>query len=180
MRVLAAAAFLAFAAAAAAQGVAVDKSEIRFVSRQMGVDVEGRFKRWRANVDVRPDALAQARADFEVDLASIDLASAESEAEVRRAEWFDTARFPVATFRSTAIRALGGERYEVAGALAIKGVTRDLVVPVELRRDAAGNVLAEARFVVKRLPYRIGEGPWSDLSVVADDVTVRARMVLSR
>ena len=116
---------------------------------------------------------------FDVDLASIDLASEESEAEVRKEEWFDTTRFPVATFRSSSVRALGSDRYEVTGKLAMKGATRDLVVPVEVRSDAAGNTVAEARFAVKRLPYRIGDGPWSDPSVVADDIAVRARIVLS-
>ena len=175
-----AAALLAVSAAAGAQTVLYDKSEIRFVSRQMGVDVEGRFRRWKASVDFRPADPAQSRADFDVDLASIDLASEESEAEVRKADWFDTARFPVASFRSTALRALGGDRYEVTGKLAMKGVTRDIVVPVEIRKDAAGNTVAEARFAVKRLPYRIGDGPWSDPSVVADDIAVRARVVLGK
>lgn len=146
----------------------------------MGVDVDGRFRRWKATVDLRPGDLPKSRAEVDVDLASIDLASEESEAEVRRADWFDTARFPVATFRSTSVRALGGERFEVTGRLAMKGVTREVVVPVDLRKDAAGNTVAEARFAVKRLPYRIGDGPWADPSVVADDVTVRARIVLAK
>lgn len=163
-----------------AQPVVYEKSEIRFVSKQMGMEVEGRFRRWKATVDWRPGDLAQSRADFDIDLASIDLASEESEAEVRRADWFDTARFPTATFRSSAVRALGGDRYEVAGKLAIKGVTRDVVVPVDLRKDAAGNTVAEARFAVKRLLYRVGDGPWSDPSAVADDVAVRARIVLGK
>ena len=180
MRHVVAAALLAMPMLCAAQGVVYEKSEIRFVSKQMGVEVEGRFKRWKATVDFRPRDVAQSRADFDVDLASIDLASEESEAEVRKADWFDTARFPVASFKSSSVRSLGGERYEVTGKLAMKGTTRDLVVPVEVRKDAAGNSVAEARFVVKRLPYRIGDGPWSDPSVVADDVTVRARIVLGK
>ncbi|MFO1312554.1 MAG: YceI family protein [Burkholderiales bacterium] len=163
-----------------AQPVAYDRSEIRFVSKQMGVEVEGRFRRWKATIDFRPGDLAQSRADFDVDLASIDLASEESEAEVRRPDWFDTARFPTAAFRSSAVRALGGDRYEVAGKLTMKGVSRDLVVPVDVRRDASGGTVAEARFAIKRLLYRIGEGPWSDPSAVADDVTVRARVVLAK
>jgi polyisoprenoid-binding protein YceI len=167
-------------ALACAQGVAYDKSDIRFVSKQMGVEVEGRFRRFKADVDFRADDAARSRADFDVDFASIDLASEESEAEVKKAEWFDTAKFPVATFRSSSVRALGDGRYEVAGKLAMKGVTRDVVVPVEVRKDPAGNTVAEARFAVKRLPYRIGDGPWSDPSVVADDVAVRARIVLAK
>ena len=87
MRRILLAVLLAIPTLSSAQGVVYDKSEIRFVSKQMGVEVEGRFRRWKANVDFRPGEAAQSRADFDVELASIDLASEESEAEVRKAEW---------------------------------------------------------------------------------------------
>ncbi len=179
----AALALLLLAAAGAdagAQGVVVDRSEIRFVVKQMGAAVEGRFRKWKANVDIRPQDLAHSRADFDIDLASVDLASEESEAELARPRWFDTARFPVATFRSARIRDLGGDRYEIAGRLAIKGAAREVVVPVQLTRDPAGHAVAEGRFTLRRLEYGVGDGPWSDPSVVADDVQVRVRMVLPR
>ncbi|MFO1317435.1 MAG: YceI family protein [Burkholderiales bacterium] len=168
------------ASGAGAQGVLIDRSEIRFVSKQMGVAVEGRFRRWKASVDFRPQDLAHSRADFEIDLASIDLASEESEAEVRRPVWFDTARFPQATFRSSALKDLGGDRYEIAGRLTLKGEARDVVIPVQVRRDAAGLSVAEGQFTLRRLDFGVGSGPWSDPSVVADDVLVRVRMVLPR
>src|SRR5664279_2152766 len=120
---------------ASAQGVLIDKSEIRFVTKQMGASVEGRFRRWKANVDFRPKDLDKSKADFEIDLASIDLASEESETEVRRPRWFDTAKFPVALFQSTTMKDLGGDRYEVAGRLTLKGNTRDCTIPLEVKRD---------------------------------------------
>jgi len=162
------------------RGVLIDKSEIRFACRQMGASVEGRFRRWKANVDFRPKALAKSKADFEIDLSTIDLANDEFESEAKRPRWFDTAKFPVGTFQSTAIKALGDDRYEIAGRLTLKGNTRDCTIPVELTRDAAGNTVAAGQFTFKRLDYRIGDGPWSDPSVVADDVIVRVRMVLPR
>jgi polyisoprenoid-binding protein YceI len=165
---------------AGAQPVLYDKSEIRFVSKQMGVDVEGRFRKWKATVDIRPDDLAQSRAELDIDLASIDLASEEAETELRRKDWFDTARFPVAQFKSSAIKASGSDRYDVAGRLTLKGATRDMVIPVQVRKDAAGNTIAEGQFVLKRFAFNIGDGPWSDPSVVADDVLVRVRIVLAR
>jgi polyisoprenoid-binding protein YceI len=160
------------------QGVVVAKSDIRFVSRQMGVEVEGRFRRWQANVDWKAQDLAHSKVDLTVELASIDLASEEAEGEVRRAGWFDTAKFPVATFVSSSVKATGADRYEIAGRLAIKGVARDIVVPVQMRRDATGATVALGEFVVKRLAFGIGQGQWADPAVVADDVTVRVRMVL--
>jgi polyisoprenoid-binding protein YceI len=165
---------------AGAQGVLIDRSEIRFVSKQMGASVEGRFRKWKANVDFRPKDLDRSRAEFEIDLGSIDLASEESESEVRRPRWFDTAKFPVALFQSTAMKDLGGDRYEVAGRLTMKGSTRNCTIPLELKKDASGNTVASGQFAVNRLDFRIGDGPWSDPSVVADEVIVRVRMVLPR
>ena len=166
--------------AAGAQAVLIDKSEIRFISRQMGVNVEGRFRKWKANVDFRPKDLAKSRAEFEIDLASIDLASEESETELRRPRWFDTAKFPVATFQSTAMKDLGGDRYEISGKLTLKGTVQDEKIPIEVKKDAAGNSVATGEFTIKRLAFNIGDGQWSDPSVVADDVIVRVRMVLPR
>ena len=165
---------------ASAQSVLIDQSEIRFVSRQMGVDVEGRFRRWKASVDWKPNDLARSRADFEIDLSSIDLASEESETELRRPRWLDVARFPVATFASSAMKDLGGDRYEIAGRLTMKGEARNVAVPVQIRRDPAGNAVAEGQFTIKRLDFNVGDAQWADSSAVADDVLVRVRMVLPR
>ena len=127
---------------AGAEGVLIDKSEIRFVSKQMGINVEGSFRRWKANIVFLPGDLAHSKADFEIELASIDLASDEAESEARRPSWFDTAKFPVARFVSTSIKDVGGGKYEVAGKLTLKGVARDAVVPIALARDASGNSVA--------------------------------------
>jgi polyisoprenoid-binding protein YceI len=173
-----AAMLLAASGGSSAQGVLIDRSEIRFVSKQMGANVEGRFRKWKANVDFRPKELAKSKAEFEIELASIDLASEESEAEVRRPSWFDTSKFPVARFASSGIKDLGGERYEIAGILSMKGVAKAITVPVTLKRDATGLNVAEGQFTVQRLDFKVGEGLWADPATVANEVVVRLRMVL--
>lgn len=161
-----------------AEGVLIDKSEIRFVSKQMGINVEGGFRRWKANIVFLPGDLAHSKADFDIELASVDLASDEAETEVRRSSWFDTAKFPIARFVSRSIRETGGGKYEVAGKLTLKGISRDAVVPIALTRDAAGNSVAEGTFTIKRLDFRIGDADWADPDTVANEVIVRVRMVL--
>jgi len=96
-----AAALTLTAPSAGAQDVLVEKSEIRFVAKQLGVNVEGRFRKWKANVVFLPADLAKSKAEFDIDLASVDLASEDSEKEIRDRLWFDTAKFPVAHFAST-------------------------------------------------------------------------------
>lgn len=164
---------------ASAQTIVADKSEIAFTVKQMGVKFDGRFRKWKGDVVFRPDALGASRAAIDVDLASIDLASEDSEAAARGSQWFDTAEFPVAHFASTAIKDLGGNRYEVDGKLTIKGSTRDCIVPIRVTSDAAGNRIAEGQFSIRRLDYRIGEGEWADPDTVANDIAVRVRIVLA-
>ena len=169
---------MAASGGASAQGVLIERSEIRFAGKQTRGALEGKFRKWKANVDFRPKELAKSKADFEIELASIDLASEETEAEVRRPAWFDTAKFPVARFTSSAMKDLGGGRYEVAGQLSMKGVTREVVIPIALRKDAAGNSVAEGQFAFNRLDFRIGDGVWADNGAVPNEVGVRIRMVL--
>ena len=169
---------LQFAPVASADGVLTDKSEIRFVTKQMGVNFEGRFRKWNANVVFLPSDLAKSKAEFEIQLTSIDLESDDSESEVKGPLWFDMAKFPVARFSSASMKSVGPDKFEIAGPLTMKGVTKNIVVPVALRKDAAGNRVAEGTFVVKRLDYGIGLGLWADTETVANDVIVKIRMVL--
>jgi polyisoprenoid-binding protein YceI len=60
----------------------------------------------------------------------------------------------------------------------MKGVTKNIVVPVVLKKDIAGTRVAEGTFIVKRLDYGIGLGLWADPETVANDVVVKIRMVL--
>jgi len=58
------------------------------------------------------------------------------------------------------------------------GDARDIVVPVTLA--AAGpNTLASGSFTLKRLDFKIGDGEWSDTSLVANDVQVRFKLALA-
>jgi polyisoprenoid-binding protein YceI len=176
---LALGALLLAATLAHGEGVIADKSEIGLTMKQMGVKFDGRFRKWRADIVFQPKALAASKAVLDVDLGSIDLASDESDAEARGPLWFDTMKFPVAHFASASIRDVGGNRYEVAGKLTLKGITRDCTVPITVRTDAAGNRIAEGTFAIRRLDYKVGEGEWADTATVDNDILVHVRMTLA-
>ena len=177
--VLACFALVAALPAALAEGVAGAMSDIAFTIKQMGVKFDGRFRKWIADVAFDPKALASSKAVVDVDLGSVDLASDDSEAEAKGPLWFNTAKFPTAHFASTSIRDAGNARYEVAGKLTIKGITRDCVVPIAVSTDASGNRVAQGSFSIRRLDYKIGEGEWADTGTVDNDIVVRIRMTLA-
>jgi len=174
------AAGLLFAAAltANAQRLVPAQSEVAFTSRQMGVPVDGTFRRFDAQVSFDPKRPEAGRIAIAIDTASASFGAPETDAEMPKATWFDVAKFPQATFESTAIKGLGGGRYEVAGTLTIKGQARDIVVPVTLA-GAGASTLASGSFTLKRLDFKIGDGEWSDTSLVANDVQVRFKLALA-
>lgn len=154
-------------------------SEIVFTTRQMGVPVEGRFTRFGAQLTLNPRQPETGSVNLTVDTGSARFGSPELDLEVPKAPWFDVARFPQASFRSSAIKASGTGRFDVTGKLSIKGQARDIEVPVQLQPAAGGLVRASGRFTIKRLDFTVGSGEWTDTALLADEVQVRFSLLFS-
>lgn len=153
------------------------QSEIQFVSKQMGVPVEGKFKSFGAQVNFDPAKLATSKIAFTVDTGSADIGR-EANAELPKPVWFNVAAFPKATFQSSSIKRIDASKFEVAGKLSIKGMSSDVVVPVTLTQSGA-TTTATGAFAIKRLTFRIGEQEWSDTSMVGDEVQVKFKLALT-
>lgn len=178
---LASAALLALADPAAAQAPAaklMPGSEIGFVSKQMGVPVSGKFTRFDAQIAFDPRKPETGKVGFTIDIGSATIGDPETDRELPKAPWFNAAKFPQASFQSSSIKPLGGGKFEVAGKLAIKGNSQDVVVPVALTQSG-GNSTATGAFAIKRLAFKIGEGEWTDTSMVADEVQVKFKLALT-
>jgi polyisoprenoid-binding protein YceI len=164
--------------AQAQQKLVPAQSEIVFVSKQMGVPVEGYFKKFDAQIAFDPAKPQTSKIAFTVEMASATLGVPEADAELPKPVWFNVPGFPKATFQSSTIKALGGGKYEVAGQLTIKGRAHPVTVPVTLTQ-AAGTTTATGLFTIKRLAFAIGENQWSDTSMVADEVQVKFKLALT-
>jgi polyisoprenoid-binding protein YceI len=156
-------------------GVNLDKSAITFVARQMNVPTDGKFGKFALQLLFDPAKLNESRVQLEVDLASIDTGSADGNDEVKGKAWFDVKNYPTAKFVSGAVKSLGGNRYEVAGKMTIKGRTKDVTAPFTFKPEGQGGRF-EGAFALKRLDFAIGEGTWSDTDTVANEVQVKFRI----
>jgi polyisoprenoid-binding protein YceI len=162
----------------AQQKLDVAQSQVQFTARQMGVPLDGHFKKFDAQVAFDPAKLATSKITFTVDTGSATLGSKETDAELPKAVWFNVPKFPQATFESTSIKALGGGKFEVAGKLTIKGTAVNVVAPVTLTQ-AGAITTATGALPIKRLAFKIGENEWADTSMVADDVQVKFKLTLT-
>lgn len=138
--------------------------------------MDGRFRKFSANIVFDTAKPTTASARFELDLASVDAGSSEANGEVVGKPWFNVKSFPTATFVSSAVRPLGGDRFELSGKLTIKGKTQDLVAPFTFRQENNSGVFAGS-FVLKRLDFAVGDGIWSDVATVANEVQIKFHLV---
>jgi polyisoprenoid-binding protein YceI len=157
------------------------KLEPSFTSKQMGVNVEGSFKKFDAQVAFDPKKPDGSKISFAIDLTSVDIGDASTMAELKKPGWFDSARVPAASFTSTSAKAMGSGKFEFAGNLIIKGISKPVTVPITLTQQGlpAGQTRADGSFVIKRLEYKIGDGDWNDVSLVANDVQVKVRLMFT-
>lgn len=152
------------------------KSTVGIVFKQLNVPVEAKFTKFTAAIDFDSTKPEAAKAAVDITIASFDLGEPEYNQEVLKKDWFDAARFPKATFVSSAIKAISAGKYDVSGKLTIKGKASDVHFPLTVKKEGAAQVF-DGVLPIKRLTYNIGEGDWKDTSMVADEVVIKFHVV---
>ncbi len=114
-----------------------------------------------------------------MDVTSVDFGDPNWNNDIQSASWFNTAQFPKSTFVVTGAKALGSGKFEAPGKFTLKGITHDVMATFTAKPDAGGTLL-EGMVPVKRNDFKMGEGPWADVSVVANEVAVRFKVYLKK
>jgi polyisoprenoid-binding protein YceI len=123
------------------------------------------------------DAAAPAKSTVNVTIptASLSTGVAKFDEHIKSPDFFDVAKFPTATFKSTKVVALGKGKLKVTGDLMIHGVTKSVVMDVTTNKlgihgyakvPAAG---FDASIKIKRSDFGVG----AYAPAVSDDVTIK-------
>jgi len=172
---------LAAAPLFAAETFTVDKvhSNAQFTIRHLMSKVTGKFTDVEGAVQVdraKPEASA---VEFKIKTASIDTANKQRDDHLRSPDFFDAANNPEITFKSTKMKATGKDNYQVTGTLTIRGVSKEITVPVTLlgeMKDPWGNdrMGFEVQTTLNRKDYNILWNKTLDAGgyLLGDDVTV--------
>jgi polyisoprenoid-binding protein YceI len=120
-------------------------TDVSFTVRHMMVSkVRGKFHGVTGTI-VLAERPEDSSVEAEIDLSTIDTGNEQRDDHMRSADFFEVARFPKMTFRSTSVRAKDDDELVVTGELTLKGVTRtvDLVLEVNgFAKDPYGGTRA--------------------------------------
>ena len=153
-------------------------SRIGFTAEQAEAPFEGAFKTFEADVRFDPNALAESRADVQIDTASVATSDKERDGILRGAGWFESEQFPKARFTAKEfVKTPTG--FDAHGEVTIRSAS----VPVTLHftlKDAGGHVELHGDADLDRFAFQLGLGDWADTKWIGKAVHVAVTLVGTR
>jgi polyisoprenoid-binding protein YceI len=98
----------------------------------------GQFHRFSGTIDLDRGNPERSSVSARIEVASIDTGIKKRDDHLRSGEFFNTAKFPAITFKSRSVKRTGDQSGDVAGDFAMHGVSRPIVLHVQLLSGASG------------------------------------------
>jgi polyisoprenoid-binding protein YceI len=130
-----------------------EASDVSFKATSRLMDADGKFSRFTGEAILDPKDPATARITLSIEPASIDTGIGMRDKHLRSADFLDVARFPTVTFESQRVE-MAGRRATVTGRLTLHGVTKEIVVPLDVQLSETA-LVATGEFLLNRGDYGI-------------------------
>jgi polyisoprenoid-binding protein YceI len=103
------------------------------ITHLMISDVEGSFKNFTSTVTASKDDFSDAAIELNAEVASVNTDNDQRDAHLKGEDFFDAAKYPQLTFKSTSVKKLAGNKYKVFGNLTLHGITKPVTLDATLR-----------------------------------------------
>jgi polyisoprenoid-binding protein YceI len=136
-------------------------STVRFWARHLMIaKVHGEIDDVTGTIQFDPANPEASQVEATIGLASLSTRQEQRDAHLKSADFLDVEQFPTITFKSTSVRAKGGNEFEAVGDLTIRGITREVTLEVELSDEAKSpfggyKIGATAKTVINREDFGI-------------------------
>lgn len=149
--------------------------------------VRGQFMGFTGDVFFDPNNPAKSKFDFVIKVDSVDTKVGKRDTHLRSPDFFDAAKYPVMTFKSSRVSQAGENKYKVEGTLTIKDVSKDIALEFVYHGQKEnplkkGEIVAglDTKLTIDRLAYHVGDGKFYKMGVVGKDVDVLFTLELLR
>lgn len=154
-------------------------STLTFTFDQAGAASRGKFGQFTVDMAYDPKNLAASSMKVVVQMASLDTQDKDRDATLASEDLLDTKQFPTATYVATSFAPGAAGKVEAVGKLTLRGVTRDLRIPLTVRPAGAGLELT-GETSINRLDYGVGQGEWKSTESVGNAVRIEYEVALAK
>jgi polyisoprenoid-binding protein YceI len=137
--------------------------------------VQGRFDRWKADILFGPKALDRSKVTVTIDMSSAKTGDDQRDAALPSPDWFDSAAHPNAVFTATRFTQSGEGKYVAHGTLSLRGVTKPLDLPFDLKIEGAKAVVT-GRASLDRVAFGVGQGEFAATDQIPAKVQIRVQL----
>ncbi|MET0283791.1 MAG: YceI family protein [Polyangiales bacterium] len=149
-------------------------------------EVDGTFKKWSGKALIDEADVTKSTVEFTAEVSSIDTGEAKRDEHLRSPEFFDAAKFPQLTFKSTKVTK-AGKGYKLKGNLTIHGVTKEVTLDATLSpavKNPWGKQVRGAKITgkIKRADYGLAWNKALETGgvLVGDEVTIDVKLELNK
>jgi len=154
-------------------------STLTFTFVQAGASNTGTFKQFATELRFDENNLAGSTLKVTVQIGSLATGDKDRDDTLKSADLIDAQKYPTAQFQANSLTKNAGGAMEAAGKLTLRGVTRDLRVPLSIHTTATGLEIS-GETTIRRLDYGIGQGEWQSTGTVGDTIKLQYKVQLSR
>lgn len=160
----------------------VDKAHSKLgfaITHLMISEVEGQFNAFEVTLTSSKEDFSDAVVELTAEANSVYTANERRDNHLKSADFFDAAKYPTLTFKSTSFTKTGDKTYKVVGDLTMHGVTKSVTLDATLTgaataRDGKKIVAFKTTGTINRIDFGVG----SSNPGQGDDVTLNAKMEL--
>jgi polyisoprenoid-binding protein YceI len=162
-----------------AQTWSLDKAHAKLgfsVTHLMVSNVEGSFKSFDAKITSSKEDFSDATIELTADVNSVNSENDQRDTHLKSPDFFDAAKYPTLTFKSTSFKKVGDKKYKLLGNLTMHGVTKPVELDVTLNGTAVHPYTKKtiAGFKVSGILKRsdFGISPSSPAAMLSDEITI--------
>lgn len=160
---------------AQAQTWALDKAHSRLgftITHLLISEVDGNFKTFDAKLTSEKADFSDAVFEMTADVNSINTDNERRDGHLKTPDYFDAAKYPTLSFKSTSFKKVSGKNYKLMGDLTMHGVTKPVTmdavltgpVTMDSPRGKQEKIGLKANGTVKRTDFGVGSSGGATIS----------------
>ncbi len=126
-------------AASTGWNIDASHSQVGFAVKHLVIsNVRGEFGGYQGKLVLDESDVTRSSVEATIDVNTLTTKVADRDAHLKSPDFFDAAKHPTITFKSTKVAKAGKDRLEVTGDLTLRGVTKPVVLAVTTSREVKG------------------------------------------
>ena len=146
------------------------QSHVKFVIKNAGFNTSGSFSDFKANINYDKNNQRASTFSGTIKTTSVNTSNNARDNHLRKDDFFDVAKYPEMTFKSTGVSPVSSSKIKVVGDLTIKNVTKKVVFDVNVS-ESGGKTVFTTSLTINRLDYGVGTSSWT----LANELTMDLR-----